>query len=345
VKELRRVDPHNTILLKKSEILPSGGLTTRSAKRDLREMVGGVAIEGIIGVGLMIYLVKMKEEVTPDFLHFVVCLGDDACHTIWIMVLWLASKCFYQVDQNDQSLSEKAHFMLIFIQGILGLVAAGDLRLKTFLIFCGLSLVMILRSKLYDHLNMTLWFFLCIYLSQNFLVNCLDFILFRKLHSDSLGYYHDDDFLKSFSYKCYQAFLCLLFALLFGQSFRPSHPVLTLSPSLYTALFHFTFPVGLFSVAAFLFELTAANANVRAALYRTELLKVFFSSLHLYLTALAFSNWLQSLRAFVLSVARSQDRLKQAATNSLSSTALAKAQLAKPKKDQIERFTLTRFTL
>jgi hypothetical protein len=219
------------------------------------------------------------------------CLGDDACHTIWTFGLWLTFKTFY-IKQKESSIPENLRVTIIYFQGLVGIFLAGDLRFKTLLIFTASSALLIFRARYSKHMNMTLIFFAGIYISQNFLVNCLDFLMFRKLHSDAHGYYHDEDFLRSFAYKSYQAFLCLLFACLFGQSFHPSHEALTLQPSLLSDLFHLTIPASLVMVLAFLYELTAARADARSNLYRTELAKVFFSILHLYLLAMCFSNWL-----------------------------------------------------
>ena len=42
----------------------------------------------------MSFLMIYKEDYTPDFFHFVVNLGEESCHYIWIMFLWLAYKAF-----------------------------------------------------------------------------------------------------------------------------------------------------------------------------------------------------------------------------------------------------------
>ena len=331
-QDLRRVDPFNTVIkdLDSDDVLLPG-LTTQTQPRKMMPKVGPLAVESVIAVGVMVYLITWKEALTPDFLHFVMCLGDDACHTIWTFGLWLTFKTFY-IKQKDSSTPESLRLTIIYLQGLMGIALAGDLRFKTFLIFTTASALLILRARHSKHMNMTLAFFVGIYLSQNFLVNCLDFLMFRKLHSDAHGYYHDEDFLRSFAYKSYQAFLCILFACLFGQSFHPSHEALTLQPSLLSDLFHLTIPASLVMVLAFLYELTAARADARANLYRTELTKVFFSILHLYLLAMCFSNWLQSLRKFLVKVTKQQDRLKAHKMNAV----------AKAKR---ERFTFTRFTL
>jgi hypothetical protein len=134
-------------------------------------------------------------------------------------------------------------------------------------------------------------FFLGIYLSQNFLVNSLDYLLYKR-HHDELGYYDDADFLKSFSYKSHQAFITVLFALLFGQSFSPSHPVITNHPSLLFRLFFFTMPACILMLLTFLLELTSETPDVRSQLYRTELAKIFFTVCHFYLLSMIYSNWL-----------------------------------------------------
>ena len=65
-----------------------------------------------------------------------------------------------------------------------------------------------------------------------------------------------------------------------------------------------TMPVSIVMLLAFLYELTAENADARASVYKTELTKVFFSVLHLYFITMAFTNWIQSLKKFILKVSR-----------------------------------------
>ena len=52
----------------------------------------------------------------------------------------------------------------------------------------------------------------------------------------------------------------------------------------------------------FLYELTAETPDMRATLYRTELIKVFFTVLHFYILSMIFSNWLQTLRKFIIGI-------------------------------------------
>lgn len=158
------------------------------------------------------------------------------------------------------------------------------------IIFLGLSLVLILRLKFPEHLTTFLFFFIGIYLTQNFAVNCLDWIIFKRAMPG--GYYHDDDFLRSFSYKVYQAFIGLLFAGLFGQSFQPTLQTLTVAPELLKSLFLMTLPASVLLLLNFLFELTAEEPDVRSLVYRSELTKVYFSVIFWYVLSLTYANWL-----------------------------------------------------
>lgn len=157
-------------------------------------------LEAAFSIAVLFYLLRVKEDLTPDFLHFVFSLGEDATHKIWIFSLWLAYKCFLNVGATDLALPENLRLALIYMQGFLGLLLAEQASLKTLAIFTALFLILTLRLRFPSVLNMPLVFFVGIYLSQNFLVNSLDYMLYRR-HRDDLGYYHDSDFLKSFSYK------------------------------------------------------------------------------------------------------------------------------------------------
>ena len=160
----------------------------------------------------------------------------------------------------------------------------------TTFIFLGISAVLVLRLKYPEHLTTSLFFFIGIYLGQNFVVNCLDWLVFKRAMPG--GYYHDDQFLRSFSYKVYQAFIGLMFAVLFGQSFQPTLPALTVAPELLKTLFILTMPASVMLLLTFLFELTAEEPDVRSLIYRSELTKVYFSVIFWYVLSLTYANWL-----------------------------------------------------
>jgi hypothetical protein len=100
LKDLKKVDPFRTLIRVKGEyeeeeMLPRGGMTTISGKWETRQMAKEIGVDTIVSVGVMMYLMWLKEYVTPDFFHFVMCLGEDAAHSIWIIFLWLTFKCYF----------------------------------------------------------------------------------------------------------------------------------------------------------------------------------------------------------------------------------------------------------
>jgi len=174
-----------------------------------------------------------------------------------------------------------------------------------------------------------MFFFIGIYLLQNFVINSLDWVLFKRKNT---GYYHDDQFLRSFSFKVYQALIGLLFSALFGQSFHPTVKALTVAPELLKALFNLTMPASVLLLLNFLFELTSEEPDVRSLIYRSELAKVYFSVIYWYVLAMIFSNWLQSLRKFIVKVSKTQEKLR-AGQKPQYQTVNGRAKLSQSKKD------------
>ena len=163
-----------------------------------------------------------------------------------------------------------------------------------------------LRIRYAETMTTPIFYFIFIYLSQNFIVNSLDYLLFRNLRI----YYHDDHFLLSFSYKVFQFTICSLLSLLFGWSFVPPFKQLLIAPELLLYMFLLSVPMCIMMLLTFLFELTAEEPDMRSIIYRTELAKVFFSVLYWFLLSMVFSNWLQSLKKFIGSVGKQQEKLK-----------------------------------
>ena len=94
----------------------------------------------------------------------------------------------------------------------------------------------------------------------------------------------------------------------------------------------------------FLFELTAEEPDIRSLIYRSELTKVYFSVIFWYVLSLTFANWLQSLRKFIVKVSKTQEKLRAGQKPKYTNVG-GRARLSQSKKDQIIRFTWTRFTL
>jgi hypothetical protein len=60
-----------------------------------------MAVESVVSIALLVYMLHIKENLTPDFLHFVVSLGEDTTHKLWILALWFTYKCFLSVGTTD----------------------------------------------------------------------------------------------------------------------------------------------------------------------------------------------------------------------------------------------------
>ena len=174
------------------------------------------------------------------------------------------------------------------------------MRISTILIFTVASVILLARLRCTDNLTVPIYFFIFLYLSQNFIVNSLDYLLFKNYRT----YYHDDHFLLSFSYKVYQLAITALLSLLFGWSFVPPFPQILIAPEFLLYMFMASIPMCICMLMSFLFELTAEEPDMRSVIYRTELAKVFFSVLYWYLMTMTFSNWLQSLKKFIVTVGK-----------------------------------------
>lgn len=67
----------------------------QSSKNSKRQVVFSLILDTVLSASLLVYLIYSRDSLTPDFLHFVVCLGEEACHTIWALTMWFAFKRFY----------------------------------------------------------------------------------------------------------------------------------------------------------------------------------------------------------------------------------------------------------
>lgn len=60
--------------------------------------------------------------------------------------------------------------------------------------------------------------FLVLYFGQNFVVNSIDFVIYKHM----LGFYNDELFLRMFSYKLFQFVNCTLISFVFAQGMYPT---------------------------------------------------------------------------------------------------------------------------
>jgi hypothetical protein len=190
------------------DVLPTDGKFTHSSKWENRQFFKELSLDALLSLALLVYLLCWRDSLTPDFFHYVMCLSEDACHSIWTFLLWLTYKCYFIKPPQSAHIPDNFYLILTLAEGFFGLLLAGLVdpttaayfNMTTLTIFACLSVTLIARKFWSEHLTIALYFFLGIYLTQNFVVNSLDWLLFKR---GTPGYYHDDEFLRSFSYKLY----------------------------------------------------------------------------------------------------------------------------------------------
>ena len=58
-----------------------------------------------LSVGILSCLLCVRNEITPDVMHFVSCFINDDVNIIWVMFLWFIRKCFLTMDKNYKHLT------------------------------------------------------------------------------------------------------------------------------------------------------------------------------------------------------------------------------------------------
>jgi hypothetical protein len=137
-------------------------------------------------------------------------------------------------------------------------------------------------------------YILFFYLATNFYVNLCDFIYKTMLESGAIrGYYHDEFFLSSFSYKVHQFVLCVMFS--FASSELLSPDLIKQTPQMIGFTFKFTIPVSFSMILTFLLELTWYSPAKRLSVFKTEIAKLLLTVIFLNLFMLINTTWLWSL--------------------------------------------------
>ena len=80
-----------------------------------------------------------------------------------------------------------------------------------------LMAVMYSRNLKPELMNLMIIFFMVYYTTLNFMVNSMDFIVSNQMFG--INYYHDDDFVSSFSFKTHTTVNILLLSLVSAQFF------------------------------------------------------------------------------------------------------------------------------
>jgi hypothetical protein len=154
-------------------------------------------------------------------------------------------------------------------------------------LYCGLFFSFaVLHAHYHSQLSLLSVIFLITYTSQNFLVNIIDYILYRKTSGE---YYNDVKFHEMFSYKLLQGALCLLIALVYSQTLKPSFSVFIDHPKTLKQLFFMTIPMCVLMVVAFLYEMTLYDHHTRSLIFKTQLTKMGVTGVSVYFIFIVYS--------------------------------------------------------
>ena len=149
----------------------------------------GVVGTFIFSIALLCVLIKYRDALTPDLLHFTTCMVEEEAHFIWVMFLWLCYKCFLDVDQSSGALMSDAQKqeekLKVIVKGAielfisLGLMTADMKHTGPWLYCSVIYAVACLRVIFSAQFSLTFILFLISYQTQNFIVNLIDFIFFQ----------------------------------------------------------------------------------------------------------------------------------------------------------------------
>jgi len=64
----------------------------------IEEVWNSAACDFVFSIVLFCFFIAYREELTPEFFHFVTCMVEEEGHFIWIMFLWLTYKCYLTMD-------------------------------------------------------------------------------------------------------------------------------------------------------------------------------------------------------------------------------------------------------
>ena len=157
----------------------------------------------------------------------------------------------------------------------------------------GFMAVLYLRNLRPDVMNLTICFFIFYYTTLTFWVNSIDFFCNYLLWD--IYYYHDEDFVTSFSYKTHLFVLILILSFISAQFISPSVTLFIETPLGLTFMHMYSLAVVASLFFNFLYELTAMAAETRFKVFRQELLKVFMTGVIFYFMTLWLTSWVFSL--------------------------------------------------
>mmetsp|Transcript_1301 Transcript_1301/g.1622 ORF Transcript_1301/g.1622 Transcript_1301/m.1622 type:complete len:174 (+) Transcript_1301:574-1095(+) len=164
----------------------------------------------LASVLIMITLIQYRQSLTPQFLFFATSMVHEETEFLFVTAGWLLWKNFLVVPHGPMlSISRLAEERLkVVLRSLFELILALTLAqalLNYFeggypWVYClGLFGFAGARSIYFEHMDLPCFLFMILYLSQNLLVNSIDFVLYKSY----LEHYNDEQFLKMFSFKVY----------------------------------------------------------------------------------------------------------------------------------------------
>ena len=148
----------------------------------------------------------------------------------------------------------------------IALFCSGSFTFGNFSWMILLLAVMYSRNAKPEVMNLSIIFFVFYYTTLNFSVNALDFLWNNALMGTN--YYHDEDFISSFSFKSHTTINIILLSLISAQFLQPSIEIFRENPVGLTFLHGFTLGVIGSLFVNFLIELTAMVPETRFKVFR-----------------------------------------------------------------------------
>ena len=133
-------------------------------------------------------------------------------------MVWTLFKALHIPSSGIQRINQTT--VISVIEVVVALLISGSLTFGNLVWMLTLMATMYLRNLQPDVLNLSLCFFMFYYTTMNFWVNTID--LFCNNLLLSTNYYHDEDFVTSFSYKSHTTVNIMLLSLVSAQFLRPS---------------------------------------------------------------------------------------------------------------------------
>jgi hypothetical protein len=157
-------------------------------------------------IAILVIMIYYREIITPDFIHFITCIVDEEAHFICVTIYWMVWKCFLMPEDANISQAAKVEQRFKTVaRALIELIVSLILTYATYqsvfpMIYClSVFILVSVRSIYFEKIDLTFTIFLVLYFSQNFIVNSIDFVVYKQM----LGFYHDEMFVNMFSYKLF----------------------------------------------------------------------------------------------------------------------------------------------